>query len=139
LQPYARNRTLRLIKSPKLYWNDVGLALHLSGAEAGGAHLENLILTDLLAWRDTETPRPEVSYWRTANGAEVDFVAEWRGKLLAVEVKASAAPTPRDVMHLKTFCSEYGSDVRGCLVLHGGDDTYWLGDKILAAPWWRVL
>lgn len=41
LVPYARNRTKRLIKTPKLYWNDVGLALHLGGAELSGAHLEN--------------------------------------------------------------------------------------------------
>lgn len=139
LMPYARNRTKRLIKTPKLYWNDVGLALHLGGAEPSGAHLENYVLTDLLAWRDTETPRPEVMYWRTASGAEVDFVIERKRKLLAIEVKTGDAPGPRDVAHLKTFCAEYGSECRGGLILHGGDESYWLGDNILATPWWRVL
>jgi len=44
LQPYGVNRTKRLIKSPKLYWSDPGLALHLSGAEEpAGSHLENLV------------------------------------------------------------------------------------------------
>lgn len=94
LVPYARNRTKRLIKTPKLFWNDVGLALHLGRAEPSGAPLENYVLTDLLSWRDTETPRPEVSYWRTASGAEVDFVLERKKKLLAVEVKAGEAPAP---------------------------------------------
>lgn len=139
LVPYARNRTRRLIKTPKLYWNDVGLVLHLGGAEPSGAHLENYILTDLLSWRDTETPRPEVTYWRTSSGAEVDFVLERKRKLLAVEVKAGAAPGPRDAEHLKTFCAEYGSDVLGGLVLHGGTESYWLHDRILALPWWRVI
>jgi len=138
LVPYARNRTLRLIKTPKLYWNDVGLALHLGGAEPGGAHLENYVLTDLLAWRDTETPRPEISYWRTAAGAEVDFVVEWRGKLLAIEVK-SGTPTPRDAAHLRTFCDEYGANVLGGIVLHGGEQVFWMSDKIIAVPWWRVM
>jgi predicted AAA+ superfamily ATPase len=50
LVPYARNRTKRLIKTPKLYWNDVGLSLHLGGGDPAGAHLENYALTDLLAW-----------------------------------------------------------------------------------------
>src|SRR5690606_36447774 len=66
---YAANRTKRLIKSPKLYWGDTGLALHLAGlAEPAGAHLENLVLHDLLAWRDARLDRAEVLYWRTATG-----------------------------------------------------------------------
>lgn len=139
LTPYARNRTKRLIKTPKLYWNDVALALHLSGGDPAGAHLENYVLTDLLAWRDTETPRPEITYWRTASGAEVDFVIERKHRLLAIEVKSSGAPTPRDAAHLAAFQSEYGSAVRGGLILHGGDEVYWLHEKILAVPWWRVM
>ena len=49
------------------------------------------MLTQLLAWREIELPRPQVYYWRTAAGAEVDFVIESKSRLLAVEVKA----TPR--------------------------------------------
>jgi uncharacterized protein len=138
LVPYARNRTQRLIKTPKLYWNDVGMGLHLGGGEPSGAHLENYVLTDLLAWRDTETPRPEVTYWRTAGGAEVDFVIERKRKLLAIEVKAGSAPGPRDVTHLRTFCSEY-PEARGGVLLHGGDESFWLAENILAVPWWRVM
>jgi uncharacterized protein len=139
LPAYARNRTRRLIKTPKLYWNDVGLALHLGGDAPGGAHLENYVLTDLLAWRDTETPRPEITYWRTAGGAEVDFVIEWKRNLLAVEIKAGDAPTARDAAHLRSFIDEYGREVRGGLLLHGGERSYWLGECILAAPWWSVI
>lgn len=123
LPPYARNRTTRLIKTPKLYWNDTGLALHLGDGEPSGAHLENYILTDLLAWRDTDTPRPEITYWRTASGAEVDFVAEWRRKLLAVEVKASATLAPRDGVHVRRFLEEYGDQAVGGVVLYDGDAT----------------
>jgi predicted AAA+ superfamily ATPase len=49
LESYAVNRTKRLIKTPKLYWNDAALALRLGGGEPTGADLENLVLTDLLA------------------------------------------------------------------------------------------
>jgi predicted AAA+ superfamily ATPase len=77
LAAYSVNRTKRLIKAPKLYWCDTALALHLAGeTEPRGAHLENLVLTDLLTWRDTQPRRPEVLYWRTATGDEVDFVIE---------------------------------------------------------------
>jgi uncharacterized protein len=139
LAPFARNRTKRLIKTPKLYWNDVGLALHLGGATPGGAHLENYVLTDLLAWRETESTRAEISYWRTAQGEEVDFVIARKRKLLAVEVKSGIKPTHRDAQHLKSFCNEYGAAVCGGLLLHGGTETFWLGDKILATPWYKVM
>ena len=52
------NRTKRLIKAPKLYWGDTGVALYLSGLdEPGGAYLENIVLNDLLAWRDASKER----------------------------------------------------------------------------------
>ena len=80
LPAYAVNRTKRLIKSPKLYWGDTGVALHLTAnVEPAGAHLENLVLQDLLAWRDARLDRAEVFYWRTAIGEEVDFVIETGG------------------------------------------------------------
>ncbi len=139
LPPYARNRTTRLIKTPKLYWNDTGVAIHLGGGAATGAHLENYVLNDLLVWRDTEVPRPEISYWRTASGAEVDFVLERRRELVAVETKAGTAPTARDASHVRRFLEEYGTLARGGVVLHGGERAFWIADRILAAPWWMVL
>jgi predicted AAA+ superfamily ATPase len=136
---YAVNRTQRLIKSPKLYWSDAGLGLRLSGGETSGAHLESLVLADLIAWSELATPRPQVMYWRTVNQEEVDFVIEAGSKLLPVEVKATARPSHRDARHLMTFRSEYGKAVLGGLVLHAGEDVFWLAEGILAAPWWRVV
>ena len=76
LPAYSVNRTKRLIKSPKLYWGDTGVALHLTEEEPGGAHLENLVLLDLLIWRDARLAHAEVFYWRTTIGEEVDLVVE---------------------------------------------------------------
>ena len=140
LPAYAVNRTKRLIKSPKLYWGDTGVALHLAqGAEPGGAHLENLVLHDLLAWRDARLDRAEVLYWRTAIGEEVDFVIEAGGRLLPIEVKATDRPRLGDATHLRTFRAEYGKKARAGLLLHTGSTLAWLAPDVLAAPWWRVL
>jgi predicted AAA+ superfamily ATPase len=143
LQPYSVNRTKRLIKTPKLYWNDSGLALHLGGAGVGsgpaGVHLENLVLCDLLAWRDLQVPRCEVTYWRTASGHEVDFVIERARQLVGVEVKANRHPTLRDIQGLRAFLAEYSQSARGGVVLHGGEESYWMDEKIVAVPWWRVM
>lgn len=140
LPAYAVNRTKRLIKAPKLYWGDTGVALHLSGLDAPqGAHLENLILNDILAWRDSRLESADVMYWRTATGEEVDFVVEANGKLLPIEVKSSARPRLGDAKHLLSFRAEYGKKSRAGLLLHTGSQIEWLAPGVLAAPWWRVL
>lgn len=139
LNSYAVNRTKRLIKSPKLYWNDSALALAISRAEPDGAHFENLVLNDLLAWRDIQVDTPEVMYWRTASGQEIDFVVEWKDQLLPIEVKTTKSPTPKDAAHLRAFREEYAGKVPGGLLLHGGSETLILSEGVIAAPWWSVM
>lgn len=140
LPAYAVNRTKRLIKSPKVYWGDTGVALHLSEArEPSGAHLENIVLHDLLAWRDARLERAEIAYWRTAVGEEVDFVIETGGKLLPIEVKATSRPRIADAANLRVFRAEYGKKSHAGLLLHTGDTLEWLTADVLAAPWWRVV
>ena len=140
LPAYAVNRTKRLIKSPKLYWGDTGVALHLSQeAEPRGAHLENIVLHDLLSWRDARLDGVEVFHWRTASGQEVDFVVESRDELLPIEVKSAERPRLRDTKHLRAFRAEYGDQARAGLLLHAGSEVEWLAPDVLAAPWWKVL
>lgn len=140
LPAYAVNRTKRLIKSAKLYWSDTGVALHLAERDAPtGPHLENLVLHDLLAWRDARLERAEIYYWRTAIGEEVDFVVETARGLLPIEIKASARPRLADAVHLRTFRAEYGKKARAGLLLHTGATLEWLSPDVLAAPWWRVM
>jgi hypothetical protein len=61
------------------------------------------------------------------------------GRLLPIEVKATARPRLADAAHLRTFREEYGKKARAGLVLHTGDDLEWVAPDVLAAPWWRVL
>ena len=73
LDAFSTNKGTRLIKTPKTYWIDTGLAMHLTREHTPrGAHLENLVLHDLRAWRDATDARADLSYWRTAGGREVD-------------------------------------------------------------------
>jgi uncharacterized protein len=140
LPAYSVNRTKRLVKAPRLYCGDTGLALHLSGeAEPGGAHLENLVLADLLAWRDARLERAELFYWRTTVGEEVDLVVETGGRLLPIEIKATVRPRLSDATHLRTFRREYGDAARAGLLLHAGSTLEWIAPDVLAVPWWRVL
>lgn len=136
---YAVNCTKRLVKAPKLDWGDTALALHLSGGEPTGAHLENLVLLDLLAWRDSRLAAAEVCCWRATTGEEVDFVVESGGRLLPIEVKATTRPSLADARRLRVFRAEYGDRLRAGLLLHAGADIYWLTPDVLAAPWWVLV
>jgi hypothetical protein len=140
LPAYAVNRTKRLIKTPKLYWSDTGLALHLAGeSEPRGVHLENLVLCDLLAWQAAQLDAPQVLYWRTTGRDEVDLVVEWRGQLLPIEVKSAPEPRLRDARSLQLFRAEYPDKARAGLLLHAGERIEWIAEGVLAAPWWRVV
>ena len=140
LPPYSVNRGKRMVKSAKLYWSDPALALWLSGARAAsGEHLENLVLADLLVWRDGQVPAPEVLFWRTTTDREVDFVVEAGDRLLGIEVKATTNPGLGDTRGLRLFRQEYPDRFAGGLLLHGGRDTQWMAEGVLAVPWWRVL
>ena len=139
LAAFSVNRTRRLIKAPKLYWSDTALALFLAGeTEPRGAHLENLVLSDLLAWRDVQPRRPEVLYWRTASGLEVDFVIETPRRVLPIEVKAARRVSPSDAKGLEAFLEEYRDLADGALLLHAGTETFPLTPRVLATPWWAV-
>lgn len=140
LPAYAVSRTKRLIRAPKLYWGDTGLALHLSGeTDPRSVHLENLILLDLLAWRDSQIKPSGVFYWRTADGMEVDFVVEHGSQLLPIEVKTSEKLIPRDTRALECFCQEYPDRAPRGLLLYAGTATFPISRHVLAAPWWQVL
>ncbi len=140
LPAFSVNRTKRLVKSPKLYWSDTGLAMHIAQVpEPSGPHLENLVLCDLLAWRDGRMDQADVFYWRTTTGEEVDFVIEVGQKLLPIEVKATSKPRLSDTKHLRTFREEYGDRVLPGILLHTGTTLDWITADVLACPWWRLL
>jgi predicted AAA+ superfamily ATPase len=97
--------------------------MHLTEAEEPtGAHLENIVLQDLLAWPDARIERTELSYWRTSIGEEVDFVIEAGGSLLPIEVTSTARSRLSDAAHLRTFRAEYGKKARTGLLLHTGSN-----------------
>jgi predicted AAA+ superfamily ATPase len=134
------SRTKRLIKSSKLYWADTALAMSIAGEyEPREAHLENPVVNDLLAWHDTTARPSEVMYWRTMAGQEVDIVIETpQGQLIPIEVKATSRPSTKMIAPLRTFMDEYEDLVLGGLLLHAGEETFWISPKVLAVSWWRV-
>jgi hypothetical protein len=102
LPPYHRNFGKRLVKTPKLYFVDSGLAAWLTrqpSAEAlwrgpmGGAFFEGWVVSEAVKAFAARGRRPDVFFWRSSDGVEVDLLIEAGGRLHAVEIKQTATPT----------------------------------------------
>ena len=87
---------------------------------------------------DVQARRPEILYWRTAAGQEVDFMIETPKRLLPIEVKAAARVMPADAKGLEAFLDEYPDAADGALLLYSGTEIFPLTKRVLAAPWWQV-
>ena len=144
LPAWSPNVGKRLVKSPKLHFVDTGLAAHLLGLDerglmasprALGALLETFVVNELekdLGWAGTQA---RLHHFRSADRREVDVVIEDRsGRVVGVEVRASATPTQSDFDGLRALQSLIGMRfVRG-VVLHLGDARLPFGDRLEAAP-----
>jgi uncharacterized protein len=146
LPAYTVSHTTRLLKSPKAFLNDPGLAVFLSGyyelddlqrSREYGAYFETLIYHHLRLLTRLMTPAGRLSFWRTRDGTEVDFVVEHGRRVLAVEVKTTNNPGYRDIAGLQSFLNEHKGAKAG-LLLHSGRDIKRLDEKILAIPWTMV-
>lgn len=140
---YAVSRTKRLIKAPKVYWADPGLAAYLAGyyetqslraARELGGLFETLVLHHLRVLAQLISPRAKLFCWRTVAGNEVDFVVEQGRRLLAIEAKYSPTPRYTDCEGLRLFLKEY-PEASGGLLIHTGREIRRLDEKIIALPW----
>ena len=140
---YAVNRSSRVIKTPKLYYADTALALAAAGIHAAeeleranmaGPLWETLVVNDLMAWRETVDPKPEILHWRTTQNDEVDFVIERGGKVFPIEVKSAERAKLDDAKHIQKFLKEYGKTAPHGFVLYNGSKLEEIADRIWAVP-----
>ncbi len=131
LPPFHANLSKRLIKSPKLYFYDVGLAAHLLGIETvahisahplRGALFENLVVMEALKHRYNSGRRSNLTFYRDSGGTEVDLIYELAGDLVAIEVKAGETFTPALLANLSTFGKLLKERVRGQLLVYAGSE-----------------
>ena len=129
LQPWHVNLSKRQIKTPKLYFHDVGLASYLLGAETvqhisrhplRGNLFENLIVSEALKYRYNRGKRSNLFFWRDAKGNEVDLVVENGPDVLPVEVKAGATINPDYFRGLTAFCQRMKEPPQNAALVYGG-------------------
>lgn len=143
LYPFLRNRASRLIKSPKLFVSDSGLAAYLAGLDFGermapsdpryGPLLETYVAGNLRAIVDSTWPQAQLLFWSVQGRHEVDFVIEAGPSCLAIEVKAAARWGERDLAGLKAFLAATPG-CKAAILAYNGNQAVSLGEKIWAIP-----
>lgn len=145
LPSWSHHRFRRLSLTPKRFLCDCGLLAAITGTNLEGIlkdssmlgrFLETFVAAELRAQTSVARMRHRLFHLRQQQGRhEVDIVAEGAGgKVVGIEVKASAAPERQDARHLEWLRDGLGERFLGGVVLHTGPATYRLSDKIQAAP-----
>lgn len=142
LTPYLRNPAARLIKSPKLFVGDSGLACHLTGATdldpsgdepLRGALYETYVHQNLRAILDAHLPDAELGCWSVQGRHEVDFVIARGRRVMAIELKSASRFSKKDLNGLRAFRARATGFVTGILA-YNGTEALALGDDLFVIP-----
>ncbi len=142
LEPYHTNVTARLVKAPKLYFLDTGLAAYLTEwsspqtLEAGafsGAMLETWVVSELLKGYMHQGRHPPFYFYRDKDKREIDLLVVADGVVSPVEIKKTASPDHDDIRHFRAL------GTLGMPVGHGGlvclaSDSIPLSDQVVSVP-----
>ncbi len=143
LRPYFANVGKRLVKTPKVYFTDVGTLCYLVGlkepehASSGpmaGAILETAVVSEIAKTLTHRGLEPQVYFWRTAAGTEVDILVDVGGKLVPLEVKLSATPGPGMAAAIKRWQQDFRETAMPGYVVHTGNVRIPLGAGVVALP-----
>lgn len=116
LEPYARNVTKRIVKTPKLYFVDTGLLCYLLRIESteqlihspfGGHVFENMVVMDKIKQFSEKGERPPYYFYRTHAGFEIDLLLDHGDTFDTYEIKFSATPKKEMIQSLIQFANEY--------------------------------
>lgn len=143
LRPYFANIGKRLVKSPKIYFSDVGMLCYLCGIKKAehaisgplaGAIFETAVVSELYKTYLHRGVEPQIHFWRASTGMEVDLLIEDQTEWIAVEVKASSTPRPEMAKSLHSLQRTLGDKIGKSYLIHSGDIHLPLGEGVVALP-----
>ena len=147
LPPFLKNRSSRLIKSPKLHFTDSGLAAHLAGITTlapgrddllRGALFETYVAQNLTALLEAHLPDARLAFWHEQGRHEVDFVVEVDRKVFGIEVKAATRWSASDLSGLRAFLQRTPACVAAVLA-YNGREAVKLDARLFAIPLGQLL
>ncbi|MCX7239235.1 MAG: ATP-binding protein [Burkholderiales bacterium] len=132
LQPHHQNFGKRLVKTPKLYFHDTGLAAcllgisdpdHMSIHASRGALFENLVITECMKKRFNQGLASNLYFWRNNTGEEVDLVLEQGAQLQPVEIKSAQTFNASFLHGLNKWMRYAGTTALPARLVYGGEDN----------------
>jgi hypothetical protein len=132
LQPYHVNFNKRLVKTPKIYFYDTGLACSLLGIEsatqlenhfAKGALFENFVILEIMKGLLNSGKRPNLFFWRDNSGNEIDLLVEHAARLFPFEIKSGRTLNEQFFNNLDFFNKISGNDPQLSYLVYGGDEN----------------
>ena len=148
LYPYYRNIGKRIVKSPKLYFNDPALCsyllgLHeaktLTGSPSFGNLFETMVVCDFLKRFFNFGQRPSMYYLRSRDGLEVDLVIEMGGKIYLYEIKSTMTVTSKHAVSLKRITENLGSQVKVAAIISCSENNFLVSRNIANYNWRNIL
>ena len=133
LPPFFENVQKRVIKSPKIFFTDVGLAAFLLGIHTAeqasrdplrGNLYENLIITDIMKGAYNKGIRPELYFFRDSHGNEVDLLIREKSELTPVEIKSAATFSAAFVKGIEQFKKVGITRLTAGAVLYSGEQRF---------------
>ena len=146
LRPHFNNFNKRLVKTPKLYFLDTGLAAWLLGIRTQeqltfhaqrGALFENLVVTEFLKGRFNSGQQADLYFWRDNKGLEIDLLLDDGISLKPVEIKSGQTIAPDFLTSLRKWCELSGNPDRPAMLVYGGDKELTNGN-VSIIPWRKL-
>jgi hypothetical protein len=147
LKPYHGNFNKRIIKTPKLYFYDTGVACSLLGIShtkqiaihtAKGPLFENMMVSELLKQRFNAGMADNLFYWRDKTGNEVDIILDKAGDLTAMELKAGETISQDFFKGIDYFGALNKKPIQKVLV-YGGKEEQKRSNGIIVKPWAKLI
>lgn len=141
IPPYHENISKRLIKSPKIFFPDAGLNKVVLGEMtiSSGAAYESWVLSELIKWKQLQPVEPDLFFYRTAAGMEIDFLIAGEGTIVPIEVKASDNVSYADGRNLESFMAEQKRTAPLGIIVYHGKELRMVRKNIWAVPDWALL
>lgn len=143
LQPFFENIRKRVVKSPKLYFTDTGLAAFLLGIHSSnqasrdplrGNLYENLMILEIRKAMFNRGKRPDLYFYRDSNGNEVDLLIRKHSGILPVEIKSSATFNNNFLKGIDHFRKVSADCLQHAYVLYNGKDQFNIRNTTVCNP-----
>jgi len=147
LRPYFINVGKRLVKSPKVYFTDTGTLCYLTGLKdpehaasspMSGAIIETAVVTEIYKRILHRGRVPQLYFWRTSHGTEVDILIDDGYRLIPIEVKQSATPRPQMASSIQSLIKDFPDRIERGYVVHTGSDKLPLAKNVTALPFSEI-